>query len=680
MFGTIIAGTAAMLLVVLGGTRLRRGGSAIWSVPAFLVSGVLIGMEQAMLSMPDLASRLLHPVIIMHALLCPAWLLFSYSYVREFSFASLKGRSGVFFYGSFIPCVVAVLNKPDAFFYSPDFRFDQALFLEPLSFFFYLQILLFFFIAVGNIEVSLMSAEHGVRWKVKYALLGAGTIIAVHVLFYSQALITRMINMDYLILKSFGVIVGSVLFYYSEAVRNGSGVMLSGRKMARSAMSILAGVYLLGLGIVLEGYRYFGSSFSKYALISLLFCVALGGAIMLFSDRIRRKLRLQMHSLFFKEKYDYRKQWMELTKNMSEAKRTSDLLHIVLVHMCETFGFSGGGFLPADRADPCTLRTGVFHELPLFADIPRDDCKALFAMGGEALPLHSIEGRISPETYERFVLAEISMVLPVYAGTEPEGLLLFGRGIDRNEEHGPEDFQLLAVEAQQVGLTVRSFRHGEELAVAREMEAMGRVAALILHDLKNQVYPLSLMLGNAQEFMDNKEFQEDLLRTLRNIVNNMMKLIRQLTEVPDRTTLSKEPVELTKLAESVAALVPQATVVVRGGPEEVQGDKEQLEKVILNLFTNAIEAGGEPYIEVEVGRDGFSPFIKVTDKGGGIDETILREGLFTPFRTSKKRGMGIGLYHCRKIMDAHNGKVLVENRAGVGATFTLSFGSVSGQN
>jgi len=151
MFGSIIAGTAAMLLVALGGARLRRGGSAIWSVPAFLVSGVLIGMEQAMISMPDLAGRLLHPVIILHALLCPAWLLFSYSYIREFSFASLKGRSGVFFYGSFIPCIVAVLNKPDAFFYSPDFRFDQALFLEPLSFFFYLQILLFFFIAVGNI-------------------------------------------------------------------------------------------------------------------------------------------------------------------------------------------------------------------------------------------------------------------------------------------------------------------------------------------------------------------------------------------------------------------------------------------------------------------------------------------------------------------------------------------------
>ncbi|UZP67550.1 PEP-CTERM system histidine kinase PrsK [Desulfovibrio mangrovi] len=680
MFGIIEAGTAAILLVVLGGIRLRRGRSAIWSLPAFLVSGILIGLEQALLTMPELADRLLHPIIIMHALLCPAWLLFSYSYVREFSLSSLKGRSGVFFYGSFIPLIVAVLNKPDAFFYSPDFRFDQALFLEPLSFFFYLQILLFFFIAIGNIEVSLASAEHGVRWKVKYALLGAGTIIAVHVLFYSQALITRMINMDYLTLKSFGVIIGCVLFYYSEAVRNGSGVMLSGRKMARSAVSILAGVYLLGLGVVLEGYRYFGATFSKYALISLLFCVALGGAIMLFSDRIRRKLRLQMYTLFFKEKYDYRKQWMELTRNMSTARNTSELLHIVLVHMCETFGFAGAGFLPADRTDPCTLRTGVFHELPLFADVPRDDSKALFAMGGEALPLASLEGRVSPETYERLVLAEISMVLPVHAGTEPEGLLLFGRGIDFNEEHGPEDFQLLAVEAQQVGLTVRSFRHGEELAVAREMEAMGRVAALILHDLKNQVYPLSLMLGNAQEFMDNKEFQDDLLRTLRNTVNNMMKLIRQLTEVPDRSSLSREPVELAALAESVAALVPQATVVVRGGPEEVLGDKEQLEKVILNLFTNAIEAGGEPYIDVEVGRDGLSRFIKVSDRGGGIDETILREGLFTPFRTSKKRGMGIGLYHCRKIMDAHNGKVLVENKAGVGATFTLSFGSVPGQN
>ena len=674
MLEIIVTSTAIVMLFFLGLLRLRDGRSNWYGVPAFVVTALLLLAELLLVQYSHNYTQLIHFTLILQALLCPAWLLFSYSYLRTFGWSTLRSLDKAFFILSLLPFVITVWQPHTVFFFSPDFSAAHLLYLEPLSFFLYLQILLSLFLALGNIEATLRAAQHGVRWRVKHALLGVGTLLVVHILFYSQALVERLIDMEYLTLKSGGLILGVVLFYYSESIRGGAGVTLSGRKMVRSAISIIAGLYLVCLGLFLEFSRQFGSAFSHNIFLVLVFFLGLGGIILLMSDTVRRRLRLVLHKWFYREKYDYRSQWKDLTIHMSAAHSTSELFEALLVSFCETFGFAGGGILLSDRQDETVLRTGVFHEMENVSPLPRKVVEFIFSSGPHPLTLKQIEPKLDEHSMQQFAKAGVSVVVPVFAGQEPEGVLLFGRSIDQSEELGFEDYQLMTVQALQVGLTIRSARLGDEIIVAREMEAMGRVAALVLHDLKNQVYSLSLMADNAREYIDDKEFQEDLLNTLGNSVTNMKKVISQLTHLPDQETLSKAPVELVELARRVARLLPQANIRINGGPVVVDGDREQLEKVVLNLLTNAVEAGGEPVIDVEVGK-GPAPYIKVKDHAGGIDESILQDGLFVPFRTSKKRGMGIGLYHCRKIMDAHKGKISVENRAGEGATFIVSFQS-----
>jgi hypothetical protein len=88
---------------------------------------------------------------------------------------------------------------------------------------------------------------------------------------------------------------------------------------------------------------------------------------------------------------------------------------------------------------------------------------------------------------------------------------------------------------------------------------------------------------------------------------------------------------------------------------------------------NGIEASApdEP-VTIEVGYAN-APFIRVIDRGNGMPARFLRTELFKPFRTTKKQGLGIGLYQCRQIVEAHLGRIEVSSVEGRGSVFTVWF-------
>ena len=102
-------------------------------------------------------------------------------------------------------------------------------------------------------------------------------------------------------------------------------------------------------------------------------------------------------------------------------------------------------------------------------------------------------------------------------------------------------------------------------------------------------------------------------------------------------------------------------------------DKEQLSKVLLNLVINsseAMEGGGR--IEVSISANEKYVVLKVRDNGCGMSQEFVNKNLFRPFQTTKKHGLGIGIFQSKMIVEAHGGRITVESEVGKGTTFRVA--------
>jgi hypothetical protein len=131
------------------------------------------------------------------------------------------------------------------------------------------------------------------------------------------------------------------------------------------------------------------------------------------------------------------------------------------------------------------------------------------------------------------------------------------------------------------------------------------------------------------------------------------------------------------VARSGVSAVGLPVDIVRGNPVTTHIDRDEIEKVVINLLINAKESGSsERDLLLEVGHDG-EVYFTVTDKGCGMAEDFIRSSLFRPFRTTKQKGFGVGLYQCRQIVEAHKGRIEVHSTVGAGTTFRICLPGVS---
>jgi hypothetical protein len=136
------------------------------------------------------------------------------------------------------------------------------------------------------------------------------------------------------------------------------------------------------------------------------------------------------------------------------------------------------------------------------------------------------------------------------------------------------------------------------------------------------------------------------------------------------------PTDIHEVVEAAVTSVggmPKARLVRALNPvAKVALDPEQIQKVVVNLLLNAGDATGEGgEIRLETGqRDGWAT-ISVSDNGCGMSPEFMEKSLFRPFQTTKKKGIGIGMFHSKMIVDAHRGRMEVESQLGKGTTIRV---------
>ncbi|MEW5744741.1 MAG: XrtA/PEP-CTERM system histidine kinase PrsK [Nitrospirota bacterium] len=611
--------------------------------------------------------------IIAEAFLPPSWLFFSLTFSRDWRWRSSPVLQRALAGGTPFFLIVALLIPPGGFFASPDFAAERMLFLGTAGFFYYLFFVAYMVVALATLEGTLVSAGMTARWKIKLQVLGAGAMIAVLLFYYSQAFLYRSINMNLLPVRSLVLMLGIALIAYAQARRGSGGRVQVSKQMAyRSVVIFMVGLYFIGLGLLGEGMRYFGGSAQKALALALAFVAGIALATALLSETFKRKITVLLHKHFYITKYDYRIQWLKFTDRLSSAGAGEEVLKAMLLEFCETFGAEGAALFLYDRGKGGYCNT-LSLEMPPVKTVVAHDSGLVELMRERRWVVTAGDDR-PPLTEEgsRFLRQHaFSFVVPLMANGVLEGFIAMGRPINASERYTYEDYDLMKTFGRHAAWALLNFRLADELARSREMETVGRIATFVVHDLKNLISTLSLVTENAHEYIDDPAFQKDMLRSLRTTMEKMRRLTMKLRNIEETPCLSLETADLSRVVAATVAMVSNGGVSVRARSVYARIDSEAIQKVLLNLILNALEAtGGKGPVAVELGG-AANAFIRVADAGCGMTEEFQRDRLFKPFSTTKRKGLGIGLYHCKHIVEAHGGRIDVVSEVGKGSSFTV---------
>jgi signal transduction histidine kinase len=249
-----------------------------------------------------------------------------------------------------------------------------------------------------------------------------------------------------------------------------------------------------------------------------------------------------------------------------------------------------------------------------------------------------------------------------------------------------DDFRSLADNINVVTDQLRAQIAREE--ETRQFESFMRLSAMLTHDLKNAIEGLSLTVGNMERHFDNPQFRTDALKGLTSAAEKLKALVARLSR--PMTSLSgehKRPtnVDLIPIIQRVVAITaePQRSkhsIVTRLPPSlYALADAARIEEVLENLVLNALEAmtdkGGTLTIEAGQTANG-APMFAVSDTGRGMSRQFIETRLFRPFATTKRTGIGLGLYTCREVIRASAGTIEVDSVEGAGTTFRVVLPSI----
>lgn len=221
-------------------------------------------------------------------------------------------------------------------------------------------------------------------------------------------------------------------------------------------------------------------------------------------------------------------------------------------------------------------------------------------------------------------------------------------------------------------------------AESRQFQSFMRISAMVSHDLKNAIAGLSMLVSNMEKQFHREEFRADAIESLREATEKLKRTVARLSE-PAKTLsgeyrIASRPTDLVPVIRRVLATNAEPTrplndIEVRL-PEKliVTVEPERVENVVENLVINALEAMGAKggRLTVEAGRlDGDLVFFSVADTGVGMTPEFIKTRLYRPFSTTKNKGIGLGLFTVKEVVEAHGGRLEVESSPGAGTCFRV---------
>ena len=548
---------------------------------------------------------------------------------------------------------------------------------------------------VGQIALSLLglslveqiwrnSLSFG-RSSMKYVCIAVATLFAFDFFMYADALLFGQVADSFW--NARGLVNAALVPLFAVNVINTRkqpvDFQLSRSAVFHAGTLLLAGAYLLFLA--LGGYyvKTLGGDWGEALQVLFLTIAMVFLATLLTSRRVRSRLMVFISQNFFDYKYDYREEWLKMTREMADLSDNPPLPERVIRILTSLVESNAGALWIREDQGDYLLKTAVNLVTPKYTTI--DANSELVRFFGERewiIDLH--EYHSDPVAYNLLEIPDsISkipdgwLVIPLYLSNDLYGIAMIGNPYARVELNW-ENFDLIKVVARQTCNLLAQADAQNRLSRAMQFEAVSKASAFMVHDLKTLIAQLSLLVKNAPRHRENPAFIDDMITTTDHAVRKMSNLVDHIRKPADETLVT-EVVELreviTHLAEHYSRRQPTPRVAGTPGKIYINADRDQLCSILGHLIQNAQDAtppDGEITLTLKTASGSVVLFIQ--DTGAGMTEDFIQTQLFKPFESTKGlTGMGIGAYQAREYVRNVGGNIDVTSEPDLGSCFSIRF-------
>ena len=528
------------------------------------------------------------------------------------------------------------------------------------------------------------NASEDYRWGLKFLCFGLGTVFAYDFFYFADGVLFSRLDPRLFDARGFvdTLAVPMIALSIARSQVWSVDIHVSRKVVFHTAALVGSGLYLL----VMAGFGYyvrvFGGQWGETLQILFLVMAGLLLVIVFSSGAFRANLWLLINKHFFSFKYDYREQWLNFIRSLSDAGDRLPLEERVLRAIAGVVDGTGGAlwvhspedrtYVPATAWNFGSQLPSASEESPLLTRLSRERqiIELATETSGRAEPtdVEDVQGELDFEGWLRRH-ERAWLLVPLVHRETPTGFIVIGTPRARRRLDW-EDRELLATLGRQAASYLAEELASKALHDARQMEEFNRRFAFVAHDLKNVVNQLSLLLKNAEKFREDRQFQDDMIETVADSVDRMRQLLEQLK--PHREQSSSHAATdlrrcILELAKSWQHESTRLQVDVPADAVVVTGPESRLRMVVEHVLHNAMDAAGENgEVMLRLRSDNSEATIAIEDNGPGMTPEFVREKLFRPFDSTKVTGYGMGAYQIREYVRQLGGRLEVQSDAGRG--------------
>jgi putative PEP-CTERM system histidine kinase len=507
------------------------------------------------------------------------------------------------------------------------------------------------------------------RWHVWPVCLAIGLLYSYELFLFSDAFITRG-RVDPGLALGRAIAAGFAVPLLALAMARNSewrvDIHVSRQVVFHTATLFASGCFLLAVAIVAMLLRGIGGDWGLVLQLAMLLGSIVVLVTVLSSGSYRQRLKFLISRNFFTNRYDYRFEWLKFIDLISDSRQAEEL-QVRIIRALAEFVDSPAGTLWSSSPGIGYRPSAAWHARTEHAEaVPIDD--PFLAGFREGAWIQECANKSSNEGWV-FASPRAWLAVPLSHRQEVVGFVVLDRA-NHPIVLDWEAFDLLRAAGRQASSYLAEERSTRSLRDAELLTEYSKRFAFVVHDIKNLASQLSLIVANARHYIENPEFQSDMLKTVENAVSRMNKLLSQLkAEDAAAPTLANPAVIAAAMADEFSVEYDSddksELCIVTIAPDK-------LRSALTHLVQNAREASppGEPVI-LRTRRRGDRFVIDVVDRGVGMDEAFVRNELFLPFRSTKSGGYGIGAFQTRDLIRMAGGDLEVLSRPGGGTTMRI---------